>query len=270
MRTSESLVHLAPALAQVHAQLRAIGKDSVNPHFHSTFASLEAIMSAVRPVLAAHGLSVLQGAHSPHTDEAGRLVAFNVETTLLHASGEWATNVVVMPVAKCDPQGAGAALSYGRRYGVSALLALVTDEDLDGNDAMPVRAGARPVPGPNPAPPPAAARSATSAPAPASAPSRPKAPAGMATAGDLIDETLARVNATGTASSEPECPKCGGRMWDNRVGKKNPKAPDYKCRDKACEGLFWPGQWPPLGEGRPGRTDDDEGPDAFEDGEIPF
>ena len=29
-------------------------------------------------------------------------------------------------------------------------------------------------------------------------------------------------------------------MWDNRETKKNPKAPDYKCRDKACDGVIWP------------------------------
>jgi hypothetical protein len=37
-----------------------------------------------------------------------------------------------------------------------------------------------------------------------------------------------------------ECQKCGGDMWDNRVGKKNPKAPDYKCKDKNCDGVIWP------------------------------
>ena len=40
----------------------------------------------------------------------------------------------------------------------------------------------------------------------------------------------------------PACPKCGGRMWDNRATKRNPKAPDFKCRDRACDGVFWPGQ----------------------------
>lgn len=36
------------------------------------------------------------------------------------------------------------------------------------------------------------------------------------------------------------CPKCGGRMWDNRLTKRNPKAPDYKCRDRTCDGVVWP------------------------------
>ncbi len=41
-------------------------------------------------------------------------------------------------------------------------------------------------------------------------------------------------------SATPACPKCGGPMWDNRAGKKNPKAPDFKCRDKGCDGVIWP------------------------------
>jgi hypothetical protein len=42
------------------------------------------------------------------------------------------------------------------------------------------------------------------------------------------------------ASDEPSCPKCGGRMWDNRISKRNPKAPDFKCRSRSCDGVIWP------------------------------
>ncbi|HEX2779479.1 MAG TPA: Rad52/Rad22 family DNA repair protein [Gemmatimonadaceae bacterium] len=38
----------------------------------------------------------------------------------------------------------------------------------------------------------------------------------------------------------PACPKCAGKMWDNRLSKRNPKAPDYKCRDRSCDGVIWP------------------------------
>jgi hypothetical protein len=31
-------------------------------------------------------------------------------------------------------------------------------------------------------------------------------------------------------------------MWDNRQSKRNPKAPDFKCRDRRCDGVLWPGQ----------------------------
>jgi hypothetical protein len=43
------------------------------------------------------------------------------------------------------------------------------------------------------------------------------------------------------ATSEvPSCPKCNGPMWDNREGKRNPKAPDFKCKDRNCDGVIWP------------------------------
>jgi len=42
------------------------------------------------------------------------------------------------------------------------------------------------------------------------------------------------------AAGSPTCPKCGGRMWDNRLSKRNPKAPDFKCRDRSCDGVIWP------------------------------
>lgn len=44
----------------------------------------------------------------------------------------------------------------------------------------------------------------------------------------------------------PACPKCSGRMWDNRAdkaaGTRSPKAPDFKCRNPQCDGRLWPGQ----------------------------
>src|SRR3954466_7183444 len=45
---------------------------------------------------------------------------------------------------------------------------------------------------------------------------------------------------TEEATGTPPCPKCGGDMWDNRENKRNPRAPDFKCKDKGCEGVIWP------------------------------
>ena len=57
--------------------------------------------------------------------------------------------------------------------------------------------------------------------------------------GDAADVPIPA--ATGPlALDEPSCPKCGGRMWDNRLSKRNPKAPDYKCRSRSCDGVVWP------------------------------
>jgi len=60
--------------------------------------------------------------------------------------------------------------------------------------------------------------------------------------------------ATGPlALDEQSCPKCGGRMWDNRLTKRNPKAPDYKCRDRSCDGVIWP---PKAAKGEKGDKSD--------------
>jgi len=39
--------------------------------------------------------------------------------------------------------------------------------------------------------------------------------------------------------NNPQCPKCGGKCWDNREIKRNPKQPDWKCKDKNCNGAVW-------------------------------
>jgi len=80
--------------------------------------------------------------------------------------------------------------------------------------------------------------------------------------------------ATGPlASDEQSCPKCGGRMWDNRLTKRNPKAPDYKCRDRSCDGVIWP---PKAGKAeKPDKSDKGEKAEPVkalseETEEIPF
>ena len=133
---------LAAALVKARSEITAIPKDSVNPHFKSRYASLDTIIELVVPILNSHGLTVVQGVISPDRDETGKVTSFTVTTMLLHTSGESLMTAVVMPVAKSDPQGAGAALTYGRRYGLSLFLGLATDDDDDGNAASKPKAAA--------------------------------------------------------------------------------------------------------------------------------
>lgn len=139
MKTSASIVNLAAALVAVQEELKTIPFDAKNPFFKSKYTTLTAIMETVRPILAKHGLAVVQGAGFHHANDVGEIVAITIDTTLLHESGEYITIGTVMPITRgkegYTPQGAGAAISYGKRYGVSAILALVTDEDDDGNAA---------------------------------------------------------------------------------------------------------------------------------------
>jgi hypothetical protein len=84
-------------------------------------------------------------------------------------------------------------------------------------------------------------------------------------ASDLADVAEELPVATGPlASDEPTCPKCGGRMWDNRLSKRNPKAPDFKCRNRSCDGVIWP---PRVGSAAT-KAEPTEQPDDAN--EIPF
>lgn len=68
-------------------------------------------------------------------------------------------------------------------------------------------------------------------------------------AGDLGNEPAPARTAT-VPSDEQACPSCGGPMWDNREGKTNPKAPDFKCKKgRECNGAIWPDRDAPKTEG---------------------
>ena len=56
-------------------------------------------------------------------------------TKLTHAeSGQWQSSLAVVPLPKADPQGMGSAMTYCRRYALTAMLGMVTEDD-DGEGA---------------------------------------------------------------------------------------------------------------------------------------
>lgn len=52
--------------------------------------------------------------------------------------------------------------------------------------------------------------------------------------------TAGKAEKTPPAGDVPACRECGGDMYDNRGSKRNPKAPDFKCKDKECGAGIWP------------------------------
>lgn len=155
MNASPTITAIAPALVAAVGELAPVGKDSTNPAFRNKYASLDAMMEQVRPTLARHGLAVLQSVTHPETD-AGRVVGIAVETRVLHTSGEWIAGLVTLPVEKSTAQGTGSAISYGRRYGLSALLGLTAEDD-DGAAASTPKPATQRAPKAAPAPAPDAA-----------------------------------------------------------------------------------------------------------------
>lgn len=95
-------------------------------NYSYSYASLAAILQQMRPVLQRCGLGILQGTD---TTVPGQVT---VDTRLIHTSGEWVENSVSLHVdPHADAQTVGSAMSYARRYGLTALLAIATAEDDD-------------------------------------------------------------------------------------------------------------------------------------------
>lgn len=131
MNKSESITNLAKALHAAQASIKAAIKSADNPFFRSKYADLVAVWEAARGPMQVNGLAVSQIPTCTPNGEAA------LETVLMHTSGEWLSGIYPLSPVKKDPQGQGAALSYAKRYGLCAVLGIVTEaEDDDGETAQ--------------------------------------------------------------------------------------------------------------------------------------
>jgi hypothetical protein len=135
---SPSIVALMKALHAVQGAVNGVGKDSVNPHFRSRYASLENVVDTIRPACQDAGLVVIQA--------PGQILdgCLDLTTMIVHAeSGEWMRSTMQIPLDKPGPQAAGSAMTYGERYSLMAVFNLPpTDDDAEAttNRAPPKRA----------------------------------------------------------------------------------------------------------------------------------
>ena len=135
---SQSIGNLAAALAAAQAEMKPASKNAANPFLKNKYADLQSCFEACNAVLPAHKLSISQIIVPA---ESGYV---SVQTFLMHESGEWISSVCTLPCAvpvsgNGKPsvnaaQAAGSAITYARRYGLSAIVGLATDDD-DGNAA---------------------------------------------------------------------------------------------------------------------------------------
>lgn len=124
---------VAAALANFNLEMENIAKNAKNPFFKSSYLDLSAIANTVRPLLAKHGLSVIQ---YPIDDENGRI---SVNTVLLHKSGQKIEfpGIWVKPSKLGDVQVLGSIITYLKRYSIAAILFVAgCEEDDDGEKAV--------------------------------------------------------------------------------------------------------------------------------------
>ena len=117
---------LSEALVKAVGELSNVAKTANNPYFKSKYAPLDAIIDATRPVLAKHGLAVIQ---EPVFKEG----TAGVETTIVHKDGGTRSSTLTLPLKDQSPQGVGSAITYARRYSLAAVLGIASEDDDDGN-----------------------------------------------------------------------------------------------------------------------------------------
>ena len=137
MTRSESITHLAAALAKAQAEMPVAVFDATNPFLKSKYASLGAVIHASRPILAKHKLSLVQfpiSGGSATGQCSGDCIG--VESILTHESGEFVAERISIPLTeekgKSKVQSAGSTLTYLRRYSWASILGMYSDEDSDG------------------------------------------------------------------------------------------------------------------------------------------
>lgn len=175
MKHSESVTEIFAALAAFQAEVEDPKMDEEKEYVTKQgrkivlkYATIRSILKTIRPVLAKHGICLMQ---EPRTENN----KVTITTFLLHKSGEWIEcEAYSLYALSATAQEIGSATTYARRYSLSALLGLGSEDDDDGNGASEGINGNEKPPAP-----PAAKKTATppaQAPAqtPKQAPAQPK------------------------------------------------------------------------------------------------
>ena len=126
MKTSEQINEIAKALSEFQSNLPKIEKDAnVNLGSYSfSYAPLETIIQAIKPLLKQTGLSFL------HVMNDSIL-----ECIILHSSGQCINTGGIAIKMSNKMQDMGSSMTYARRYTLCAALGIVAEDDDDGNSS---------------------------------------------------------------------------------------------------------------------------------------
>jgi hypothetical protein len=140
LQQQQALTEFNNALAEAQAEMDPVRKDCQNPQTRSQYASFYALDEAVRPVYTSKGLTV-----SFDTDPANSKPGEIMVLAYVSLGAFTRTYRIPMPADGIGAKGGqvmskthatGSAITYGRRYLLSAIFNIATaDSDDDGNAA---------------------------------------------------------------------------------------------------------------------------------------
>ena len=127
MKTSEQTADIFKAFGEFRKVLKQPLKDASNPFFKSKYVPLENVVEVIDEAIKGTGLSYSQEA----TSEGNYI---SVATHVFHESGQFISfDPLSLPATKADAQGFGSAVTYAKRYALSAVFGITSDQDDDGN-----------------------------------------------------------------------------------------------------------------------------------------
>jgi hypothetical protein len=119
---------LLSAILAVQQGAPFIDKSSDNPFFKSKYAGLPEVWRSIKDLMGENKLVIVHGMESGENDY--------IVTKILHAeTGESIESRSRIMLQKSTAQEYGSYITYMRRYALTAMLGLVTDEDDDGHKA---------------------------------------------------------------------------------------------------------------------------------------
>lgn len=138
--SSPDTSELTKALAKAQAEYKHVKLDDDNPHFKSKFSSYATCCDSLRGPLTKNGLA-LPDFRPGMVGNQWVLVG-----TLRHSSGQYITGIVPLWCGKQDMQGLGAAITYGKRTLLMALVGGFSGEPDDDGNSLRLASESRPAP----------------------------------------------------------------------------------------------------------------------------
>ncbi|SDI14465.1 ERF superfamily protein [Alteribacillus persepolensis] len=137
---SETNTKIAPALVKAWGEIEnpkhnarvKVKSKKTGTEYTFNYTDLKGIFDEAKRVFKDNGITIVQNAYTD-TVEGRKFVS--VETMLLHSSGEWVKSQPLQFEAPSGMQDMGGYITYMKRYSVSAMLGIATEEDDDANGA---------------------------------------------------------------------------------------------------------------------------------------
>ncbi len=128
MKQSENITELLSELIKVQQEIPTMPKNA--KAYGYKYTDLDTITKTIKPILKNHNIGYLQSVGSENGVQT-------LTTRIFNTKGEWLEDTTTLPVISGTKNNAaqtlGMSITYTRRYALSSMLGITSDEDVDAN-----------------------------------------------------------------------------------------------------------------------------------------